>query len=138
MSAATEFAPVVHIPERARTRRSPERLATVTTLFQPGSETIAPPLRLTRRGAYAVAAAVALAAVVLVGIAWLCAPSSAAGPATTRSAPDFVTVTPGGSLWTIATRIAPDRDPRAVVDQLRRVNHLGDTPLVPGQVLRTH
>ena len=31
-------------------------------------------------------------------------------------------VQPGDTLWSIATEIAPDRDPRAVVDALREAN----------------
>ena len=31
-------------------------------------------------------------------------------------------VQPGDTLWTIATEVAPDRDPRAVVDALRSAN----------------
>src|SRR5579875_2021509 len=48
MSAATEFAPVVYIPEQARTC-PPDRLATVTPLYRPSERTVAPPVRLTRR-----------------------------------------------------------------------------------------
>lgn len=32
-------------------------------------------------------------------------------------------VQPGDTLWTIAAAVAPDRDPRPVVDRLREVNH---------------
>jgi hypothetical protein len=31
-------------------------------------------------------------------------------------------VQPGDTLWTIATEVAPDRDPRPVVDALRSAN----------------
>ena len=43
----------------------------------------------------------------------------------------------GDSLWSIAARIAPQRDPRAEVADLQRVNHLASTDLTPGQILRT-
>ena len=52
--------------------------------------------------------------------------------------PATVTVQPGDTLWSIATRLAPQRDPRAEVADLQQLNHLGGGPLVPGQVLRTH
>jgi LysM repeat protein len=48
-----------------------------------------------------------------------------------------VTVRPGDTLWSIASRIAPQRDPRLTVAALEQLNHL-DTPAVQaGQVLRT-
>ncbi len=34
------------------------------------------------------------------------------------------TVQPGDTLWSIARRVAPDRDPRPVVDGLVDANHL--------------
>lgn len=131
------FAPVVQIPERARSCAPPERLASVTTLHRPNERTVAAPLRLTRRGVVVLAAAVAVLAVALMGAAWLSAPSSATG--TSRATvPDTVTVQSGDSLWSIATRVAPQRDPRAEVADLQRVNRLSGSALVPGQLLRTH
>lgn len=93
------------------------------------------PLRLTARGRAVLlvgAAAIGLAVVVA---AWFGAASSTP-PA--RSVPVAqVVVHDGDTLWSIAGRIAPDRDPWVVVDQLLRVNRLGTPVLVPGQVLRT-
>jgi Tfp pilus assembly protein FimV len=43
-------------------------------------------------------------------------------------------VQPGDTLWSIAERIAPDRDPRPVVDALRRAN--GGPDLQAGDRLR--
>jgi LysM repeat protein len=48
-----------------------------------------------------------------------------------------VTVRAGDTLWSIATRLAPQRDPRAEVADLQRINSLRGGALVPGQVLRT-
>jgi hypothetical protein len=138
MSAATEFAPVVYIPERARTRTSPECLASVTVLHRPEPDVVAAPLRLTRRGVLVLAAAVAVLSVALVGLAWLSAPSGAAGTAAPHQVADTVTVQPGDTFWSIATKLAPQRDPRAEVADLQRLNHLSGAGLVPGQVLRTH
>lgn len=137
MSAATEFAPVVYIPERARTSAPPEQLASVTTLYRPGAVVIAAPLRLTHRGVVVLSAAVAVVAAALIGLAWLSAPSSAAGSATPASPAAAVTVQSGDTYWSIASRIAPQRDPRAEVADLQRLNHLSGAALVPGQVLRT-
>ena len=156
MSVATEWEPIVDIPERARrtqrTGRSgaagargfqapPRRtaIATVTTLHQPPAAAVEPQLRLTRRGVHVVAAAVALLAITLVLLARASAPAaSAAGSAGSRGVPDTVTVQAGDTLWSIASRLAPQADPRAEVALLQRVNRLGGVALVPGQVLRTH
>jgi hypothetical protein len=43
-------------------------------------------------------------------------------------------VQPGDSLWSAAHELAPDADPREVVDQL--IDARGDGPLMPGEVLR--
>ena len=45
------------------------------------------------------------------------------------------TVQPGDTLWSVAQRIAPDNDPREVVAQIRRINHLHTSALQAGQLL---
>jgi hypothetical protein len=45
------------------------------------------------------------------------------------------TVRPGDTLWSIAQRIAPGRDPRPVVDQLIEDNHLQGGDLQVGQAI---
>ena len=131
MSVATEFAPVVFIPERARPARPS---ATVLTLRPPSPASIAPQLRLARRGVAVLAAAVFLLAGALLWLAALSAPSAspARGPV-----PAVVTVHSGDTLWSIATRAAPDSDPRAEVATLQRLNHLAGVALTPGQTIRT-
>ncbi|HEY6748895.1 MAG TPA: LysM peptidoglycan-binding domain-containing protein [Mycobacteriales bacterium] len=92
-------------------------------------------LRLTRRGQLVAAAAILLIAVLtLVGVA------SRVGPLTDRSpvpssAPAQVVVAPGDTLWSIAERVAPQRDPRTVITQLRKLNNLPTTDVHPGQTL---
>jgi hypothetical protein len=44
-------------------------------------------------------------------------------------------VRPGDTLWSIATRFAPFRDPRPVVDAIRSANPVDPAALVPGQQL---
>jgi hypothetical protein len=132
MSAATEFAPVVDIPSRARPHE--QRTATILSLQQPSAGSVAGPLRLTRRGVLTLAIATVALAAGLVWAAWRSAPSPAAGRA---QQPATVTVQDGDTLWSIATHVAPDRDPRAEVVDLQRRNHLGGAQLTPGQVLRT-
>jgi len=43
-------------------------------------------------------------------------------------------VEPGDSLWSIAERLAPGRDPRPVVDALTEAR--GNAPLLPGETIR--
>jgi hypothetical protein len=132
MSVATEFAPVVFIPEQARQH---QRLARVIELHRPSEQSVAAPLRLTRRGVLVVGLVVGLVGVALV---WLAAASaSGAGAAGAGSAADAVTVRGGDTLWSIAGRVAPQTDPRIEVARLQRLNHLVDAQLTAGQVLRT-
>lgn len=46
-----------------------------------------------------------------------------------------VTVQPHDTLWDIAKREAPDRDPRLEVADIRRLNHLPTADVQAGQVL---
>lgn len=132
MSAAAQFAPVVVIPSPARP--AAHRTATIVSLRRPRPASVAAPVRLTRRGVWALGTASAWLAALLVWTAWLCAPGTAAGRS---QQPATVTVHDGDTLWSIATRIAPERDPRAEVAELQRHNHLDGVALTTGQVLRT-
>jgi Tfp pilus assembly protein FimV len=134
MSVALKLAPTVAIPERARPDavREPAQLAGVTALRPPRDLPVAAPLRLTRRGVVAVALAVAALGL---GLVWL-GRVSAPRPASPPPAPQAVTVAPGDTLWSIAARLAPQRDPRAEVAAFVQRNHLAGVSLVPGQVLQ--
>lgn len=176
MSVATDVAPVVFVPERARRGRTgavgtatvlPFRPAVLARPEQPAEAplrevslreaaeavprwypvlpatssvrhlevaTRSRPVRLTRRG-YAVLGVLAVGLVA--GLLWLAHVSAAGAPVTTTRPPAVVTVHDGDTLWSIASQIAPQRDPRLVVAQLERVNHLSDPILLPGQQLRT-
>ena len=59
-----------------------------------------------------------------------------AGTAGSAGSSAVVTVHSGDSLWSIATEVAPDRDPRLEVAQLRQLNHLTGDTVSPGQQLR--
>jgi nucleoid-associated protein YgaU len=59
--------------------------------------------------------------------------SRAMGDPATRTA--TYVVRPGDTLWSIAVRVSPGSDPRGVVDQIARANHVDATGLVPGQEL---
>jgi hypothetical protein len=79
-------------------------------------------LRLTRRGR---ALARLLAIVLVVAAFLLVAPGLARGDGPDRPAPRVTyVVEPGDTLWSIARRVAPDQDPRPVVDGLIEANNL--------------
>jgi Tfp pilus assembly protein FimV len=147
MSTATEYAPSIRIPDRAR----PRRTAAVVLPFPydrvpraavaeapPLRAAVAPrgearPIRLTRRGW---AVAVLAVGIALAGALWLAHSSALASSAPHRSPPSTVVVRPNDTLWSIATRIAPDRDPRVVVSELEQRNDLTGPTVHVGQVLR--
>lgn len=89
--------------------------------------------RLTRRGRLVllVLSSLILLAVISVGRAG----SQAATATETGPSLQQTTVQPGDTLWTVAQRIAPDNDPRQVVAQIRRINHLHSSGLRVGQQL---
>ena len=132
MSVATELVPTVTIPLRARPADRPSRLASVTVLHAPRELGEAPPVRLTRRGVAVLTGAVVALGSLLVWLAALSAPHTPAAP----PAPASVTVQPGDTLWSIANRVAPGRDPVAEVAALQQRNDLASVDLTPGQVLR--
>ncbi len=93
-------------------------------------------LRLTRRGrvVFTTLASVPLiiwAAIVVLG-SGVAAADSGSGAAHSF---EYVTVGDGDSLWAIAESIAPHDDPRVVIDEIMRLNGLGDMMLEPGQRL---
>ncbi len=57
-----------------------------------------------------------------------------AGPSAPRLVD--VTVAPGDSLWSIASTSAPDRDPRAVIEEIKQLNDVPGDLLPIGVVLR--
>jgi Tfp pilus assembly protein FimV len=109
------------------------------TAFQPlVSLTPAPPvapatLRLTRRGKVVLLGLLALLLLVAVSVGRT--GSQAATVTETGTALQQTTVQPGDTLWSVAQRIAPDNDPRQVVAQIRRINHLHSSSLQAGQLL---
>lgn len=78
----------------------------------------------------AVAVLVAMFALIAPGIS-----AEASRTVTESPAQSIVTVAPGDSLWSVATRSMPDTDPRSAVRELRVVNNLKGTALTPGQKL---
>jgi hypothetical protein len=130
MTAVADVLPVDDLPFGVRPRHGAD--ARVVMLYPPSERSVAPPLRLTRRGVAVLAAAVALVCAAFVLVAWRSAPPT--GPA--QIGPRVVTVRPGDTLWSIASHAAPQTDPRVEVDRLERLNGLSGAMLVPGQTLR--
>jgi len=100
------------------------------------SDPAAGPVRLTRRGRLVLTA---LGTLLLAAIITFVAPAVAhlrSAPAVPASAPAVVVVQPGDTLWSIAHRVAPDRDTRRVVADLRRLNALPTADVHPGQRLQ--
>jgi len=91
-----------------------------------------PPLRLTRRGRAVVlmffVAMASLASAVLFTTASR-ADDPPAGPAPT------VVVRPHDTLWSIASRSLPGRDPYVAIAEIQRLNGLADYVVQPGDTL---
>ena len=114
----------------AGARTAAPRRTHISTSPPPGGASLAPfPLRLTRRGRALVTLSLAVM-ILLLGFAVGHASSTAAVP---TPAPATVVVQPGETLWSLAARIDPSRDPRLVVGQLMAVNHLSDGTLQVGE-----
>jgi hypothetical protein len=91
-----------------------------------------PPLRLTRRGRAVVLAFFIVMASIASGIL-LATASRADDPQ--RGALPTVVVEPHDTLWSIAARTAPERDPYAAIAEIRRINNLQGYVVHPGQTL---
>jgi LysM repeat protein len=90
------------------------------------------PLRLTRRGRLVVFAFLVLLASAASAVL-LATASRASAPDV--GAPPTVVVQPHETLWSIAARTAPRRDPYAAVAEIRRLNGLRDSVVYPGETL---
>jgi hypothetical protein len=96
---------------------------------------------LTRRGRAVVAALVTVAAVLLVGLAWLAGVVRAQAAGSAVPSRDVyrsltaVVVRPGESLWSIAERSQPGADPRVVVQELIDLNGLHGSAVQAGERL---
>ena len=80
-----------------------------------------------------VAAALGVVLVLVAGQAAAALGGSSLAPTERRPQVDTVVVEPGDTLWSIARRVAPDADPREVVDAL--VQARGTAALLPGETI---
>jgi LysM repeat protein len=94
-------------------------------------------LRLTVRGRRALAVLAALPAVVALSVAVVSGGSALASRDTGVAGESFTTVTvsSGETLWSIAESVAPQADPRDVVDSIVRLNALDSVMVQAGQSL---
>lgn len=94
-------------------------------------------LRLTRRGRRVLAALAATPAIITLGFAILSGGAALASGEGGAGADEFATVTvaPGDTLWSIATDVAPDVDPRDVINDIARLNALDSAELSVGTSL---
>ena len=90
-------------------------------------------LRLTTRGRRVLLALAALP--VAIGIAFSVIAGGSALASGEHAAPvsfETVTVLPGDTLWGIAADVAPDTDPRVVIDAIKRLNNLSSGAIQVG------
>ena len=93
-------------------------------------------VRLTRRGRLARTLLVLSLAVVLASVFGLNAGANTADQVGTPTSFIQVTVAPGDTLWSLATRLADGGDVRALVDEIASVNSLASAEVQAGQKLR--
>ncbi|UNK72001.1 LysM peptidoglycan-binding domain-containing protein [Microbacterium sp. H1-D42] len=82
-------------------------------------------LRLTTRGRRVLLAIAALPIVIGIAVSVIAGGSALASGA--QAAPvsfETVTVLPGDTLWSIAAEVAPEADPRVVIEDVKRLNNL--------------
>ncbi len=103
-----------------------------------GTKTITGARRATRRSASRRGYGLFVVFAVLVAMLMLVLPgisAQASKQETETVAQAVITVEPGDSLWSVASRAMPDLDPRAAVQDLREANGLKGSALTPGQQL---
>lgn len=86
-------------------------------------------MRITRRGRLAILM-LALGIVLLPG-AWRAMATAQTDGMQTAT----VTVQAGDTLWAIASAVDPGADPRVLIAEIREINSLSQSGLVPGQIL---
>lgn len=90
-------------------------------------------VRITRRGR--VLLVLALVSLLLAAFSFGRTATQAATEAGPRQVLPSVTVSSGDTLWILARRIAPGHDPREVIAQIQRLNHLDGPSVQVGQQL---
>lgn len=113
-----------------------------TIAFTPGvsvdrthSTQLRPRLRITRRGRAVLGTLLVAPVAIVLLVSALSGTPAQAGSTVSTANFSHITVTPGESLWDLASWIAPEADPREVVAELVSLNQLATTAVQPGQRL---
>ncbi|MCW2548621.1 MAG: hypothetical protein JWN96_3081 [Mycobacterium sp.] len=113
----------------------------MNTVHIPRTTSSAPtgPVRLTRRGRVVVLLTLLSLLLVAFSLGRVAHSEAAGRPSGQASAPltgyTQTTVHQGETLWSVARRVAPGHDPRALVQQIRELNHLESASVQAGQQL---
>lgn len=110
-----------------------ESAARATAVSAPSSTR----LRMTERGRRVLVALAALPLILGIVIAFMSGGSAVASSDTVSTPATFETVkvVEGDTLWSIAEDVAPDADPRDVIDDILAFNVLSSAAITPGQTL---
>lgn len=95
-------------------------------------------LRITRRGRVVLGLIIAICVATVVAIGVFSGGSYALASAHTQNETvefTYVAAMPGDSLWSLATRLAPEADPRDVIADIKRLNQIESSELLVGQEL---
>ena len=90
-------------------------------------------LRITTRGRVVLGSMVAIP--ILAVSLFVASSAASAESAVSGNSYEYVTVLSGDTLWSIADMVAPDRDPRDVVQEIMKLNGISSAQLMPGQEL---
>jgi multidrug efflux pump subunit AcrA (membrane-fusion protein) len=95
------------------------------------------PIKLTRRGRMLVSTLsfAAMLAISLVSLFGIATESAKASNEASNSTTTQIVVAPGETLWTIAARVNPEIDPRAVIEDIKALNVIEGSEVYAGQVL---
>jgi len=113
----------------------PESLGRPGAVAECWDDGLPAPLRLTRRGRR-VLSGLSIGIGLSIAVATVAVQLAHPDGGLQLAGSSTVVVQSGDTLWSLAERVAPEEDPRAVVDAVVDLNGLADVDLVPGMVLQ--